>query len=128
LVTTGDGSGTCTTSTQIAAATWVYDTADRITTGSGSAYAYDALGRVTAIPGVDTPAGTGAGAITLGYYNTDAVAAVTQGGSTTSYTLDTANRRQVSTSPTDTVTRHYTDGSDNPTWVCPASNFLAGRL
>ena len=109
--------GTCAT-TGGTSRTWAYDTADRLTGN----YAYDTLGRATTIPAADTPAGSSAGNLTLGYYNTDAVASIAQNGTTTSYTLDAAGRRSVSTSVTagttaETVTRHYIDGTDNPGWV-----------
>ena len=118
LTRTGDaGGGMCATSGG-STTTWSYDTADRLTGG----YSYDALSRATTVPAADTPNGSGSSDVTLGYYNTDAIASITQDGTTTSYTLDPAGRRSVSTSVTgsttnQTVTRHYTDASDNPGWV-----------
>jgi large repetitive protein len=112
------GSGGATT-------TWAYDAGDRLTTaGNGSgAYQYDAFSRATTIPAADTPAGAGAGALALGYFDNDSAASITQAGMTTKFTLDAAGRRATeSTGPTgdaatETLVRHYTDTSDNPTWV-----------
>src|SRR3954447_1185740 len=75
------------------------------------------------MPAGDTPAGASAGAITLGYYDTDAVRTITQNGTTSTYTLDTAGRRAVEeTGPAGgavatRVKSHFTDSSDNPSWV-----------
>jgi RHS repeat-associated protein len=109
------------------AKTWTYDSADRIQSGATidgqttAQYTYDALGRQTKIPTVDTPNGTAAGDITLGYYDTDAARLLTQGNLTTTLTLDPAGRRarEVTTGGTDdtSTVRHYTDASDNPGWA-----------
>jgi len=115
--------------------TWSYDSADRISSGSvfnadgsssnygaGTGYNYDSLGRATTMPAADTPIGSSAGAITLGYYDTDAARTITQNGTTSTYTLDAAGRRvREASGPTGggttaAVTSHFTDGSDNPTW------------
>ncbi len=117
--------GSCST-TVASTNNWSYDTADRYDTGSG--YSYDSLGRVTTIPANDTPKGDSAGAITLGYYDTDAVRTIAQNGTTSAYTLDAAGRRAVeATGPTGgpattTVTSHFTDSADNPTWVQQTTN------
>lgn len=102
---------------------WSYDTADRLTGG----YTYDALGRATTIPAVDTPAvqggNTTAGNLQLGYYDTDAIRTITQAGSTTTYAIDATGRRTTSTTgptggtTTSTTMRHYTDDSDSPGWT-----------
>lgn len=99
-----------------------YDSADRRTTASG--YVYDLFGRVTTIPGADTPRGAGAGAITLGYYSDDSARTITQAGTTSTYDLDVAGRRVKQTdtaaangTTTRVLTRHYTGGGDNPSWV-----------
>jgi large repetitive protein len=126
--------GTCQTGSPTGATTtsWSHDTADRITSagstsGLGGAYAYDLLGRVTTLPQSDTPAaratGSSPGAVVIGYYDNDAVASITQGGQKTAYRLDADGRRTVAaTGPvggtaTSTLTRHYTDASDNPGWA-----------
>lgn len=124
--TPGNGDGTCNVpgSADTSTKTWSYDAGDRLTGG----YVYDALGRQTNIPATDTPNGSGAGNIGLGYYDTDAVASITQNGTTTSFTLDQAGRRAVETAGptggvvTSTTTRHYPNGSDNPGWVTVASS------
>ncbi|MCT1997730.1 hypothetical protein M3C58_05880 [Brachybacterium muris] len=93
-----------------------YDAADRLTGG----YVYDPLGRQTTIPAAHAPNPDG-GAITLGYFDNDLPQKVTQAGTTTTFTLDVAKRRLAQTSvtggDTTTVTRHYTDSSDNPSWI-----------
>lgn len=108
------GGGTSTTR--------LFDTADRPVTGANGtgSYAYDLLGRTTTVPAADTskPAD---GAVTIGYYDDDSARSISQNGATTTYTLDAAGRRSAETTtragvPTETV-RHYTDASDNPTWV-----------
>ncbi|WP_188898507.1 RHS repeat-associated core domain-containing protein [Microlunatus endophyticus] len=117
--------GTCTT-TGGSSTTRAYDTADRPTTGANGTgtYVYDQLGRQTTIPAADTTTPTD-GDISLGYYDTDAIHTISQGtlgsgGTQTSYTLDGAQRRLIATDQTGTgtttLTRHYTDDSDNPTW------------
>lgn len=124
--TPGNADGTCQApgSTGATTKTWSYDTGDRLTGG----YVYDAFGRQTTVPATDTPQGTAAGAITLGYYDTDAVASITQNGTTTGFTLDQAGRRSVETTGptgaavTSTTTRHYTDETDNPGWVTVATS------
>lgn len=93
-----------------------YDTADRPTGG----YVYDLFGRQTTLPAAHAP-NPAAGDITLGYFDTDLPASITQSGTATAFTLDVAKRRLVQTSTTDakttTTTRHYTDSSDNPSWI-----------
>lgn len=104
---------------------WSYDAGDRLTSaGNGiGAYQYDEFSRATTIPAGDTPAGAGTGPLTLGYFDNDSAASITQAGTTTKFTLDTAGRRATeATGPTggaasETLVRHYTDTSDNPTWV-----------
>ncbi|WP_425957013.1 DUF6531 domain-containing protein [Xylanimonas sp. McL0601] len=100
------------------------------TTTTGGAYGFDAMGRATALPAIDTPAnaaavGSGgsptAGNATVGYYDTDAAASITQDGVKTTFTLDPAGRRSASTTTnvttSTTITRRYGDGSDNPSWA-----------
>jgi large repetitive protein len=108
---------------------WAYDVFSRQLTGangSGS-YVYDAFGRQTTLPSTDAPNPAG-GDITIGYYDTDAVASMSQGTSLTVtelFTLDPAGRRlQQQTSDgttTTTVSRHYGNSSDNPTWATQIS-------
>jgi RHS repeat-associated protein len=113
------GDGSCSTASPTTR-TWTVDSADRVAVAGG--YAYDPLGRALTLPSADTvPA---SGDVTLGYYDTDAVRAVTAGTNTETFTLDPLGRRLVATtaptaggSASRTVTRHYTDGGDNPGWV-----------
>lgn len=122
--------GTCQTGTSPSGATtktWSYDHADRIT---NPGYTYDNLGRVTNLPQADTPqgaaaaatAGTGPGDLAIGYYDTDTVHTLTQGGSTTSYGLDATSRPlteatgPTGTPATSTTTLGYGDTTDSPGW------------
>ncbi|WP_405056063.1 hypothetical protein OG474_25365 [Kribbella sp. NBC_01505] len=113
--------GSCTTDGASTIAR-VFDTADRPVSGangSGS-YTYDQLGRTVKIPASDAP-NSATGDIGLNYYDDDLARSITQGGTTTTFELDALDRRSVETaitaeSSTQTI-RHYTDGSDNPTWV-----------
>ncbi|MBP2354948.1 RHS repeat-associated protein [Kribbella aluminosa] len=113
--------GSCTT-TGATTTTRAFDTADRPITGAGGTgnYAYDVLGRATTIPASDAPR-PGDGNIALGYYDNGLARTITQAGVTTTYTLDALDRRATESvssgsGSVDTV-RHYTDTSDNPTWV-----------
>lgn len=116
--------GTCATAVA-ATKNWAYDAADRYDSGSG--YAYDILGRVTTLPAGDSPAGSTAGNATLGYYDDDTIRTITQDGMTSTYALDVDGRRaSEATGPTggwhtSTVVSHFTDASDNPTWVQKAT-------
>ncbi|WP_347350153.1 hypothetical protein [Intrasporangium sp.] len=123
LATTTHEDGDCaTTGTVKAMNTSGWDDADRPTTsraGTGT-YVYDLLGRQTSLPAADAP-NPGNGAITLGYYDDDLPRAITQGETSTTFTLDATGRRatQTSTGPAGitTTVRRYTDDSDNPAWV-----------
>lgn len=140
-----------TTGTTTVARSWPsIDSADRVLSGAavtttavdddgvsstsvptpGGAYVDDLLGRQTTIPAVDTPAGAGAGDVTLGYFDTDAARTITQGSTTTTYTLDPGGRRATSTvtSPGKdnvTVLRHYDDTGDNPAWATSTTGTAA---
>lgn len=99
-----------------------FDTADRPVSGNAGAggYSYDQLGRMTTIPAADAPRPDD-GSIQMGYYDTDQIRSIEQAGVTTTFTLDAMDRRAgesvSSTSGTTQTVRHYTDGSDKPTWV-----------
>ncbi len=112
--------GTCS-STVTSSKTWGWDGADRPT---DAGYDIDALGRMTTLPAVDTPTGTGN--IGIAYYDTDAVQSITQGTQTSTYALDAVGRRSTETttdgSATTTVDLHYSDGSDGPGWSRQAAN------
>lgn len=109
---------------------WTHDGADRVQAGAtindaaAGAYVYDALGRQLVIPATDAPSGPDAGDLAIGYFDTDAARSIAQSGMTTTYALDPAGRRSTALTQTDEqsslVTRHYTDGSDNPGWATSA--------
>ena len=82
-------------------------------------YQYDALGRNTQIPAADTP--NGGNAITLAYNINDQITQISQSGATTYFSYEAEGRRLNETSGNTTTTRHYTDGSDNPTWSTQAA-------
>ncbi|WP_406054523.1 DUF6531 domain-containing protein [Kribbella sp. NBC_00889] len=114
-----DGACTSTGGTTV---TRAFDTADRPVTGADGAgtYSYDALGRTTTLPASDAPKPAD-GNVTLAYYDNDLARVITQGTTSTAFTLDALDRRSTETvttpaGSTQTV-RHYTDTSDNPTWV-----------
>ncbi|TDO48499.1 RHS repeat-associated protein [Kribbella sp. VKM Ac-2527] len=113
--------GACTT-TGAATIARAFDTADRPVTGANGVgnYVYDALGRTTTLPASDAPKPTD-GDISLGYYDNDLARIITQADTTTAFTLDALDRRSVQTVSTSStsvqVVRHYSDTSDNPTWV-----------
>ncbi len=123
--------GTTTTSTRA----WTLDTADRITTSSNTTaggtatgnYTYDALGRVTTLPAVDTPTG---GNTALTYRADDSVDTITSDGTTQTYTYDTMGRRLAATSTgttPKTLTRAYADTSDNPAWTVETRPVTGGN-
>ena len=125
---------TCPAATDPATSTrtWTVDGADRTTaatrttagTTTNGSYVFDALGRVTTLPGVDTLTGTNA---TLAYRANDSAWKISTGTTTQQHTYDTAGRRVQATSTdtakpagqqtTRTLTRTYTDTSDNPSWT-----------
>ncbi|TCO41051.1 RHS repeat-associated protein [Kribbella antiqua] len=113
--------GSCTTS-GATTVTRAFDTADRPVTGANGvgSYSYDLLGRTTTLPASDAPRPAD-GDIGLAYFDSDLASSITQGATTTTYTLDALDRRSTETvtnasGSTQTI-RHYTDTSDNPTWV-----------
>nr|WP_184835144.1 DNRLRE domain-containing protein [Kribbella solani] len=100
----------------------VFDTADRPVNGANGAgnYSYDQLGRTTTVPASDASNPVD-GPVTIGYYDDDSPRSVTQNGTSTTYTLDAAGRRSTEattgSSGSSESIRHYTDASDNPTWI-----------
>ncbi|MGW6196943.1 RHS repeat-associated core domain-containing protein [Kribbella sp. NPDC055110] len=120
-VASAAGDGSCTTAGGTTA-THQFDTADRPTTGTSGqgAYVYDALGRTLTIPAADAPK-PAAGDVSLSYFDNDIVKSITQAASTTTLSLDAMDRRSTETiagaAGTTQTTRHYTDSSDNPTWI-----------
>lgn len=104
------------------AITRTFDTADRPVTGANNvgAYSYDLLGRTTTLPAADAPKPQN-GDVALTYYDNDLVKSITQAGTTTAFTLDALDRRSAETVGSTQTVRHYTDISDNPTWVTKGS-------
>lgn len=121
----------CTT-TGATTRTWTHDSADRVLTGANNTgtYTYDALGRQTTLPAVDTPNGPGGGDLSIGYYDTDLARTLTQDDTTTTYQLDPAARRATSTTTdgttTSTTVRHYGDTGDNPAWATTTTGGTTG--
>lgn len=119
--------GLCGSAASTVSKSWAYDSADRPQAGAtinnqtAGTYVYDSLGRQTTVPAADTPADAGAGDLTLGYFDTDAVRTLTQDGVTTEHTLDPAGRRATETTQgpegVSTIARHYAEASDNPAWA-----------
>ncbi|MFC9691851.1 DNRLRE domain-containing protein [Kribbella sp. NPDC056951] len=110
--------GSCQTTTPAASRTWTYDTANRVTTAG---YAYDALGRTTTLPAIDTGA-PAAGNVTATYHADDLVDTVTQGSRTTDYTVDVTGERirswtDNSTGEVVTNVNHYDGDDDSPVWT-----------
>ena len=123
LETTTRPGGDCTTTgTTTTVNTTGWDTADRPTTGRGGSgsYVYDLFGRQTTLAAADAPNPSG-GNITLGYFDDDLPRTITQGTTSTTFTLDANGRRATQTTVdgtgTTTTVRRYTDNGDNPAWV-----------
>ncbi len=125
--TAGPGLG-CGGVTVSGSRAWTVDAADRVSQAvsapGGQAtvtgvYAYDALGRVTTLPAVDTI--TGAGDVTLTYRGDDSVESISQAGVSQTFGYDISARRVSATTTgpggTRTLTRGYADTSDNPSWT-----------
>lgn len=121
--------GNCQTGEAAVSKAYNYDSADRITGG----YVYDALGRTTTVPAADT-ANPGGGDLTVEYHSTDLVQSITQGGRTTSYTLDVNGERIRSwtdaTASASPMTRrhHYEDDSDSPAWTDEGDNTVTAPV
>lgn len=119
----------CTTGSPHTSA-YTYDTADRpinaparVTpagTITGGNYTYDALWRQTLLPAADAPTPEH-GNITLGYFDDDLPRVITQGSTSTTFTLDVIGRRHTMStltgSLTTTTVNHYDDTTDNPAWT-----------
>lgn len=103
---------------------YAYDSADRATSGVGGSgsYVYDLFGRAMSVPAVDAP-DPGRGGLSLGYFDDDLPALISQGGVTTRFTVTTGGRRKSQTAVdaagvvTSSLERVYTDDSDNPAWI-----------
>ncbi|GAA3564644.1 DNRLRE domain-containing protein [Kribbella ginsengisoli] len=110
--------GSCQTTTPATSRTWTYDTANRVTTAG---YAYDALGRTTTVPAIDTGA-PAAGNVTATYHADDLVDTITQGGRTTDYAIDVTGERvrswtDNSTGEVVTNVNHFDEDGDSPAWT-----------
>jgi RHS repeat-associated protein len=129
-----DSSGACSTGTSAIAGqgqTLSYDNADRLlSAGTAAGIAYDAFGRITALP---SAIGNGTGDVAAAYYSDDTIRSLAQtvGGTTTTQTfyLDALGRtacyhQQTSgtapagcgTAPGDTA-NHYSGDGDSPAWT-----------
>ncbi|MEU0551373.1 RHS repeat-associated core domain-containing protein [Micromonospora sp. NPDC005979] len=119
MSTYGPGAdGACQATTPASSRTWTYDTADRVNTAG---YVYDALGRTTTLPAIDTAISSG-GNVSLTYHSTDLVDTITQGGRTTDYVLDVTGERVRSWTDNASGTavqsvHHYDGDEDNPSWT-----------
>ena len=127
----GAGDGTCPTASlgaETSKRTGTVNSYDQLTTttvtgvGAGTGtYGYDALGRVTSLPGVDTPGANTTTPIALAYYPNDLAASQTQGATVRSYALDALGRlgSWVDTTGTGTTTtlNHYDNTGDSPAWT-----------
>lgn len=110
-------SGSSCGSGSVQTRTWNHDSADR---HSDLGYEYDSLGRVSRVPSVDTPAGSGDALIA--YFGDDAVRSISQAGVSETFSLDVTGRRASTTYTTtgESVERqalHYADSSDGPRWI-----------
>ena len=108
--------GDCPPGTTATTTSHAYDGADRLLSqGVDAGLAYDAFGRITALPA----SAAGGTAASIGYYLTDMVASQTQGSATRSWTLDPAGRlRAAVASGAPTKTNHFDDASgDSPAWI-----------
>lgn len=128
LKTTVNTGGDCFSTNNSAITTYDYDSADRPLHSGGTAsgpgtgaYANDPFGRQTLVPASDAP-NPNAGDHRLTYYDNDLPRSIANNTSTTTYTLDSQERRQeVVTTGRDgevlgRLVNHYTSSSDNPDW------------
>ncbi|WP_245889302.1 hypothetical protein [Knoellia remsis] len=125
--TTHEGGDCAAAGTTATVTTRGWDGADRPTTGSNDngTYTYDTFGRQTTMPAADAP-DPSRGNVTLGYFDDDQPRSVSQGDTSTVFTLDANGRRSTQTttdaSGTTRTTRKYTDDSDNPAWADTTSS------
>ncbi|QNE17775.1 DNRLRE domain-containing protein [Kribbella qitaiheensis] len=110
--------GSCQTASPAAGRTWTYDTANRVNT---TGYVYDALGRTTKVPAIDTGAPAG-GDVTATYHANDLVDTISQGGRSTDYTIDVTGERVRSWTDNSTGeavqnVQHYDGDEDSPVWT-----------
>ncbi|WP_240742020.1 DNRLRE domain-containing protein [Micromonospora zingiberis] len=110
--------GTCQSTTSAWSRSWTYDTADRVNTAG---YGYDALGRTTTVPAVDSATSAG-GNVTIAYHSTNLVDSITQDGRTTDYALDVTGERIRSWTDNSSgevvqSVHHYDGDDDRPSWT-----------
>lgn len=113
LSATNNSCGTAVVGETPVTQTLTYNNYSQLT---NSGYVYDVFGRATTIPSVDTA--NAAGNVTFGYSIEDRITSQNQSGLQTDYSY-TANghRYQDKVNGLTQVSRHYSDESDNPTWV-----------
>ena len=101
--------------------TYSYDAESRQNSSSlgTSTYVYDQLGRQTSLPGSDTPNG-GSGSVNVTYFDTDAVASIASGSSSTEFSIDALGRRvaEVRTGvDAAELETHFASSNDMPSWI-----------
>jgi RHS repeat-associated protein len=119
--TYGAGSGgSCQATTAADTETYAYDTADRLESsvlnGTSHTYSYDTQGDTTTTPSADAD---GSGDLTASYFANGLLDTQTQAGVTDTYTLDSTQARyatMASSSSGITITNHYSDSGDSPSW------------
>jgi RHS repeat-associated protein len=109
--TTGDS--LCVSRRPFAAGGSSFDAADRVT---DPGYAYDHLGRTTAVPANRV---TGDASVSAAYFANDLVASLSQAGHARGYALDPTQDRVAAITDTagPTLTNHYIDTGDSPAWT-----------
>ncbi len=113
LSATNNSCGTAAAGETPATQTLTYNNYSQLT---NSGYVYDVFGRATTIPSIDTA--NAAGNVTFGYSIEDRITSQNQSGLQTDYSYDAnGHRYQDKLNGITQVTRHYSDESDNPTWV-----------
>lgn len=83
---------------------------------TNTGYVYDVFGRATTVPSIHTA--NQAGNVTFAYSPEDRILSQTQGSTKTDYNYDALGRRyQDKVGSIVKTVRHYTDETDNPSWV-----------
>ena len=103
---------------------------------STGTYAYDALGRATTVPSVDTGTGgsTTPGAVTSVYRSDNQISSLTQASATQTFTYDptgsvlTATVSGSGSGLTAGTTTNYSDGSGGPSWTLNPSGTTTSYL
>ncbi|MFG3679405.1 RHS repeat-associated core domain-containing protein [Micromonospora chalcea] len=119
VVEYGPGTGgSCQETTAATTRTWDFDSADRVVS---TGYAYDALGRTTAVPAADTVTPS-QGSLAVTFHVNDVVDTITQGSRTTNYDLDVDPSRVRSWTDNGSgssvrAVHHYGADGDVPIWT-----------